>query len=68
MVLALAGPGPAGFLVAVAVDAGLSLLVFRHADRHGSHHPTAWGIFTFLFAGLVIPFYFLRHALRTRRA
>jgi hypothetical protein len=54
-VLALAGVSPAGFLVAVAIDAGLSLLVFRHADRHGSRHATAWGTFTFLFAGLAIP-------------
>ena len=34
---------PLQFLVAIAVAAGISLLTFRHADRHGSTHATAWG-------------------------
>jgi hypothetical protein len=28
--------------------AGLAMLIFRHADKHGSRHATAWGVFTFL--------------------
>ena len=60
-------PSPATFIVAVVIDAGLALLVFRHADRHGSRHATAWGIFAFLFAGVAVPVYFARYYLfRTR--
>jgi hypothetical protein len=50
----------------VAVAAVASLLVYRHADRVGAKHATAWGIGTFLFAGLVVPVYFIRHWLRRR--
>ena len=60
-------PSPFEFLLAVAIDAALSLLVFRHADRHGNRHATAWGIFAFLFAGLAVPIYFIRFALRRNR-
>jgi hypothetical protein len=55
------------FLIAVAIAAGLSMLVFRHADRHGSRHATAWGVFTFLAAVIAIPAYLLSYVLRTRR-
>ncbi len=65
--LATTSPSPATFIFAVALDATLSLLVYRHAERHGSRHPTAWGVFTFLFAGIIIPVYFVRHVLRSRR-
>jgi hypothetical protein len=41
--------------------------VFRHAERHGSRHATAWGVFAFLFAGIVVPFYFIRYAVLARR-
>ncbi len=54
------------FLVAVAIDAVLAMLIFRHADRRGNRHATAWGVFTFLAAGLAIPVYFLRCWLRLR--
>jgi hypothetical protein len=64
--LAATSPGPAAFLFAVAVDAVLSLLIYRHAERRGSRHPTAWGVLTFLFAGITIPLYWL-HYLRSRR-
>ncbi len=53
-------------LVAIVIDAIASMLVFRHADRHGSKHATAWGIFAFLFAGIVVPVYFVRYAIRKR--
>lgn len=55
-------PGP--FLIAVAIDAALATLVFWHADKHGNTHATRWGAFTFLFAGIAIPIYFLRYWLR----
>jgi dolichol kinase len=54
------------FLVAVVVDAVLATLIFRHADRRGNRHATAWGVFTFLAAGLAIPLYFIRYWLRSR--
>jgi hypothetical protein len=50
------------------IAAGLAMLVFRHADKHGSRHATAWGLFTFLAALLAIPLYFLNYWLgKTRR-
>jgi hypothetical protein len=58
---------PIEFLVAIAVAAGISLLTFRHADRHGSTHATAWGIGAFLLAGVVVPVYAIRFWLRKRR-
>ncbi|MEO5634639.1 hypothetical protein [Gaiella sp.] len=58
---------PAEFLIAVAIAAGISMLTFRHADKHGSTHATAWGIGAFLAAGVVLPVYFLRYWLRKRR-
>ena len=42
------------------------LLVFTHAQRHGSKHATAWGVAAFLAAGIVVPVYFVRHWLRRR--
>jgi hypothetical protein len=42
------------------------LLVFSHAQRHGSKHATAWGVAAFLAAGIVVPVYFVRHWLRRR--
>ena len=43
------------------------LLVFTHAQRHGSKHATAWGVAAFLAAGIVVPVYFVRYWLRRRR-
>ena len=54
------------FVVAVVIAAGLAMLVFRHADRRGNRHATAWGVFTFLAAGIAIPVYFLRYWVRRR--
>jgi hypothetical protein len=42
------------------------LLVFVHAQRHGSKHATAWGVAAFLAAGIVVPVYFVRYWLRRR--
>jgi len=42
------------------------LLVFTHAQRHGSKHATAWGIAAFLAAGIVVPVYFVRFWLSRR--
>ena len=44
-----------------------SLLVFWHADKHGSKRATAWGVAAFLASGVVVPLYFIRYWLRTRR-
>lgn len=55
------------FFVVVAIAAGLSMLVYWHASKHGSKHATAWGIAVFLAAGLFVPLYFLRYFLTRRR-
>ena len=49
------------FLIAVVIAAGFAMLIFRHADKHGSRHATAWGLFTFLAALFAIPLYFLNY-------
>jgi len=59
-------PSPAVFLFGLALAVGLSLLVFSHAQRHGSRRATAWGVGAFLFAGLVVPVYFIRFWLRRK--
>jgi hypothetical protein len=56
------------FLIGIAIAAALSTGVFAHADRHGSKHATAWGVATFLAAGITVPVYFVRYWLRRRRA
>ncbi len=58
----------AEFLIVTALAAAASMAVFAHADRHGNRHATAWGIATFLAAGIAVPLYFIRHWLRTRRS
>jgi dolichol kinase len=67
MASSFGNPSFVNFLIAVAVDAGLATLVFRHAHRRGNRHATAWGAFTFLAAGIVMPLYFLNYWLRRRR-
>jgi hypothetical protein len=59
-------PDTVTFLLAVALAAAVSMAVYAHAERHGSKHPTAWGIAAFLLAGVVVPIYVLRHWLRRR--
>ena len=43
------------------------MAIFWHAERHGSKHATAWGVCTFLMAGLVVPVYLVHYALTRRR-
>lgn len=55
------------FLIVTILAAAASMAVFAHADKNGNKHATAWGIATFLAAGVAVPVYFIRHWLRTRR-
>ena len=59
-------PSPGAFVVALAVSISAAVLVFAHAERHGSRHPTAWGIVGFAFALVGVGVYF-GHYLWTRR-
>ena len=63
----ISNPAPVDFEIAVVLAAGLAMLVFRHADKHGSRHPTAWGVFTFLAALIAIPLYVLSYWLGKSR-
>ena len=54
-------PNPPTFVLAVVIAAAISMSVFRHADRHGNTHATAWGVGAFLAAGVVVPVYFIRY-------
>ena len=57
-----------GELVVVLILAtAASMAVFAHADRRGNKHATAWGVATFLAAGIVVPVYFIRVWLQSRR-
>ena len=67
MLPALGSIGPAAFLVSVAIAAGLAMLVFSHASKHGSRHPTLWGIAAFLFAGIAVPVYLIHYFLKRPR-
>lgn len=58
---------PGQFLIAVAIAAALATLIFAHASKHGSRHATAWGVLTFLFAGIAVPVYFIQYWLNRRR-
>lgn len=60
-------PSTPQFIVAVVIGTVAALAVFRHADIHGNRHATAWGIAAFFAAVVVVPLYFLRHRMRTRR-
>jgi hypothetical protein len=51
---------------ALAIWTAAFVLVWWHADRHGSRHATAWGVAAFLAAGFVVPVYFVRYWLRSR--
>jgi uncharacterized membrane protein YdjX (TVP38/TMEM64 family) len=62
----IADLSPIQFALALTLFALLAMAVFAHATRHGSRHATAWGVATFLFAGIVVPFYFVRYWLQRR--
>ena len=61
MASSLGDPSPVNFAIAVILAAGLAMLIFRHADRHGNRHATAWGVFTFLAALIAIPLCLLNY-------
>ena len=67
MAASIGNPDPVDFVIAVVLAAGLAMLVFRHADKHGSRHATAWGVFTFLAALIAIPLYVLSYWLGKSR-
>jgi hypothetical protein len=60
-IAAFGSVSPAAFLISVLIAAALAMLVFSHASKHGSGHATAWGVATFLFAGIAVPVYFIRY-------
>ncbi len=62
----MAGLSFGEFVFVLALASVLSMAVFAHADRSGNKHATAWGIATFLAAGIAIPLYFVRYWLRRR--
>ena len=64
IVSVVATADPATFLIAVALAAVISPGLFLHATKHGSRHPTAWGVAAFLAAGVTVPVYFIRHWMR----
>jgi hypothetical protein len=47
------------FLIAWALDTTAAILIFRHANKRGSSHATAWGISVFFALGLALPIYFV---------
>ena len=58
--------GTAEFVFALVLATVLSLLVFRHAERHGNRRATAWGVVTFFFGVFAVAVYFARYYLRQR--
>jgi hypothetical protein len=58
---------PGEFVLVVGIAAALSMLIFWHASRRGSRHPTLWGVAVFLFAGIAVPVYVLTVLLSGRR-
>jgi hypothetical protein len=58
---------PGQFILAVVLAALLSTWVYWHASRHGSRRATAWGVVTFLFAGIALPVYLIHYFLTRRR-
>ena len=50
----------------IAIWSAAALLVFSHAERHGSERATWWGVAAFLATAFVVPVYFARHWLRKR--
>jgi hypothetical protein len=53
-------------VVALVLWTAAFLLVWWHADQHGSRQATAWAIAAFLAPAVVVPFYFVRYWLRSR--
>ena len=53
-------------VLTLVVATVLSLLVFRHAERHGNQRATMWGVVTFFFGIFAVAVYFARYYTRTR--
>jgi hypothetical protein len=51
----------AQLLVAWALASAAAIAVFLHANRHGVHHATAWGIGVFLVLALALPLYVIHY-------
>lgn len=58
---------PSAFILSVVIAAAVSMGVFWHASKHGNKHATAWGIATFLFAGIILPVYVIYYLTTSRR-
>jgi hypothetical protein len=56
------------FFIALAIWTIAALAVFRHAERHGSQHATAWGIGVFLAFLVALPLYVAHCVWLWRRA
>lgn len=54
------------FLAEFVIGAVAGAIVFLHADRNGSRHPTAWACATFVLPVVVVLVY-LYHVRRARR-
>ena len=65
--VALGTIGPGAFIVSVVIAAALAMAVFGHANKRGDKHATAWGVATFLFAGIAVPVYLIRYWFSRRR-
>lgn len=48
------------FVAALLLATAFALLLFRHADRTGNRHATAWGIAGFFFGIFAVAAYFAR--------
>jgi hypothetical protein len=53
----MANLSTANILLAWTIATGAAVLVFLHANKHGSKHATAWGIGVFWFLAIVLPAY-----------
>ena len=67
MLAALGNISPGAFILSVAIAAGLAMAVFSHASKNGNKRATAWGIATFLFAGIILPVYVIYFLVTRRR-
>jgi hypothetical protein len=62
-VLLATAPTVPTVLIAWTLATAAAILVFLHANKHGSRHSTAWGISVFFALGLALPIYVV-HARR----
>ncbi len=67
MFVALGNISPGAFIISVVIAAAISTGVFWHASKNGNKHATAWGIATFLFAGIILPVYVIYFLMNRRR-